>query len=110
MPTEQRLLTAEDLWNMPDDDTRRELWDGVLEEMSPAGGRHGETMTVAGSLLYAHGHGRKVGRVLVGDVGFVLRRGPDRVIAPDICFISAELLPAEGTPEAFVDIVPDFVI
>jgi len=110
MATEQKLLTAEDLWNMPDNGGRRELWDGVLLEMSPAGGRHGHVMTTSAILLGTHVKTTGQGRVLTGDVGIVLHRDPDRVLAPDLCFISTERLPADEMPDGFLNVVPDFVI
>ena len=110
MATEQKLLTAEDLWNMPDNGGRRELWDGVLVEMSPTGARHGDVVTTAAMLLGAHVRGTGLGKVLTGDVGIVLHRDPDRVLAPDLCFISTDRLPAKEMPDGFLNVVPDFVI
>ena len=36
-----RLLTAEDLWRLPDNDKRRALVRGEVIETMPPGGRHG---------------------------------------------------------------------
>lgn len=110
MAIEQKLLTGEDLWNMPDNGGRRELWDGVLVELPLDGARHGAVLVRLGSLLYTHTETTRRGQVFAGGVGIILRRNPDRVLAPDICFISAERLPADETPDGFLDIVPDFVI
>ncbi len=110
MATEQKLVTAEDLWNLPDNGGRRELWDGVLVEMSPTGARHGRVMVTLGRRLDAHAEANGSGQVFCGDVGIVLHRNPDRVLAPDICFISAERLPADETPDGLLDVGPDFVV
>ena len=40
MATKARL-TADDLWKLGEGDTRRELVDGEVREMAPAGGVHG---------------------------------------------------------------------
>ena len=41
MSTTTQLLTADDLWNLPDHGGHRELVRGELRDMSPAGFDHG---------------------------------------------------------------------
>ncbi|MCO6459269.1 MAG: Uma2 family endonuclease [Pirellulaceae bacterium] len=86
--TEDRLTTAEGLSGLSDQGQRCELVDGVLRMMSPAGGRHG---AVAGELFlqvasYVKQH--RLGRTFAAETGFVLRRDPDTVLAPDVAFVS----------------------
>ncbi len=110
MATEQKLLTVEDLHNLPPTDMRTELIDGVLVEMSPAGGVHGYVMTRIVRLLGEHVDRHSLGVILAGDPGVILRRNPDRVRAPDVCFVSTERLPPEGIPRGFLDFVPDLIV
>ena len=88
MTTEKALLTAEDLLRLQDDQHRYELLDRELLEMSPAGGRHGNVMARVTSPLTAFVDTHDLGEVSCGDPGIILRRHPDRVRAPDVCFIA----------------------
>ncbi len=110
MATEQKLLTVEDLYHLPSTDMRTELIDGVLVEMSPAGGRHGELVIQIGWLLREHTVRYRLGKVMGGDPGIILRRNPDHVRAPDVCFVAAARLPAGGLPDGFLDFVPDLIV
>lgn len=108
--TAKTLLTAEDLFELPDDGRRYELLDGELKEMTPPGGEHGGVEANLTYLLNAHVRERGLGRVLSGDPGVFLRRNPDRVRAPDVCFIAAGRLPGDKPPAGYLEIVPDLII
>ncbi len=111
MATRTRL-TARDLWALGEGDVRRELVDGEVVEMPPAGGVHGSVTLEIGRRLadYVERHGG--GRVLVGDVGFILELpdDPERVRAPDVAFVSQERLPAGRLPEGFLRGAPDLAV
>lgn len=109
MTTQKTLLTADDLLRLPDDGWRYELLDGVLVKMSPPGARHGG---VGGNVYYALRSfvtTRGLGIVLL-DVGIILRHNPDRVRAPDVCFISRERVPTGGIPSGYLEFVPDLIV
>jgi Uma2 family endonuclease len=59
-----------------------------------------------GSHVYAH----DLGEVFAAETGFVLRRNPDTVRAPDFAFVRWERLPAEGLPPGYVTVAPDLVV
>lgn len=101
------LLTAEDLEKLPSE-MHCELIDGVLIEMSPPGNPHGRVVVkVTGVLLRAETSG--LGLVF-GEGGFILRRGPDTVRAPDVSFFNAgRVLPSTSRP-AFWEVAPDLVV
>lgn len=105
-------LTAEDLWRMGSADVRRELVDGEVIEMAPAGGVHGRVTGRMASRLAQHVEARGGGEVLAGDVGFVLGLpgDPERVRAPDVAFVSAARLPDGRLPVGFVRGAPDLAI
>jgi len=103
-------MTARDLARLPDACGRFELLDGRLVELSPAGHRHNELIVTIGAILFAWIRPRKLGVLAGGDTGVLLRRNPDRVRAPDLCFTLAERLPNHRAQHAFTDIIPDFVV
>jgi Uma2 family endonuclease len=88
MTVDTRLMTAEELLEMPDDGMLHELVNGELTTMSPAGEKHGRiTMRIAihlGQYVAAH----QLGDVFSSDTGFILTRNPDTVRAPDVPFVS----------------------
>lgn len=110
MTVEKTLMTAEDLLRLPDDGCRYELLDGELLEMSPAGFRHNRILVEIAFYLRSHVRSANIGAISAGDTGVVLRRNPDRVRAPDICFIAAHRVPKGDASVGFLEIVPDLVV
>ena len=108
--TSKTLLTAEDLLAVPDPDLPHELWRGVLRRVMPATGAHGSAvarLTIAvGQHVYAH----DLGEVFSESTGFVLERGPDTVLCPDVAFVSKQRLPAGGLGWSFPELAPDLAI
>ncbi|MHB8863931.1 MAG: Uma2 family endonuclease [Pirellulaceae bacterium] len=102
-------LTAEELASMPDNGNRCELVDGVLQTMSPAGGRHGR---IAGKLFLRvgdHVERKKLGATFAAETGFLLHRNPDTVRAPDLSFVSHERLGDLADYPGFLPLAPDLV-
>lgn len=103
-------MTAEELFELPDDGYRYELVDGDLLRMTPAGGEHGVVTARVGHVLqeYVDTHG---GGVCCGaETGFILRRTPDVVRAPDAAFVSRERVPKSGIPKSFWPFAPDLAV
>ena len=90
MSTTTHLMTAEELFNLPDDSQRHELIKGELLTMSPAGLDHGVIGTTLTALLFNHVRANNLGIVCGADTGFRLESGPDTVLAPDGAFIARE--------------------
>ena len=111
MTTKVRL-TAEDLWKLGEGDTRRELVDGEVREMAPAGGVHGHVAGRISGRMTEHERHHGGGKVLVGDVGFVLELPYDRerVRGPDVAFVSNARLPEGRLPEGFLRGAPDLAV
>ena len=111
MATKTRL-TAEDLWRMGTGDVRRELVDGQVIEMAPVGAVHGGVTACLSLKLVLHVHTHGGGRVVAGDVGFVLSVAgdPERVRAPDVAFVSAARLPEGRLPQGFIQGAPDLAV
>lgn len=100
-------MTAAELLELPDDGKRRELVEGVLREMTPAGARHGRVAARLTSLLDQHIMAARLGTVLAAETGFRISRDPDTVRAPDVSFVARERIPPEGPPEGYWDLAPD---
>lgn len=105
-----RLMTAEDLFALPDDDHCYELVDGELLRMSPPGGEHGGLAMDFGSALWVHVQEHHLGRVFAAETGFVLRRDPDTVRAPDVAFIHQDRLPDGRLPIGYLPFAPDLAV
>ena len=110
MRTLKQLFTAKDLERLASDGRRMELVKGKVYEMAPAGGRHGGVAMNAGTFLNAYVRVNALGRVFAAETGFVLRRNPDTVRAPDVAFISGSRLTPDEIPDGFVEVVPDLVV
>ena len=104
------LMTAEELERLPDDGYRYELIEGVLHRMSPASFRPSNIAAriTARIVIFADEHG--LGEVTSADGGYVLRRDPDTVLAPDVAFVRTERLPSAAEQEHFAPVVPDLVV
>lgn len=79
MTTVGKLMTAEELEQLPDDGRRYELLDGVLHEMPPTSWIHDEVRTLVAIVFGGYVLEHKLGYVLTGDTGFSLQRDPDRL-------------------------------
>ncbi len=108
MATATRLLTADDVFKLPSD-LRCELIDGVLIETSPPGPEHGMIAATITRLLGTHVRANRLG-IVFGEAGFIVRRGPDTVRAPDAAFIRADRVPPTGPPKTFWETAPDLVV
>ena len=105
-----KLMTAEELLELPDDGFRYELIKGELRRMTPAGGEHGaSTMNLAAPLkVFVDEH--NLGIVFAAETGFQLTDSPDSVRAPDIAFVRSERIPASGIPKAYWRGAPDLAV
>ena len=110
MAVERRLMTADELFRLPDDNMRHELIRGELRTMSPMGWRHAKITLKGGASLLAHVEAHDLGIAGAGDIGFVLASNPDTVRAPDVCFIRRERIPEAGEPTGYWSIPPDLAI
>ena len=110
MRTLKKSFTAEELERLASNDRRMELVKGKVYEMAPAGGRHGGAAMNAGTFLNVHVRLHGLGRVFAAETGFIVRRDPDTVRAPDSAFVSEGRLGMEEIPDGFVEVIPDLVV
>lgn len=78
--------------------------------MSPGGFRHSKITGQAFYLLRTHIESHRLGHVLTGEAGFIVRRGPDTVRGADVAFISYARLPKDTTLAGFVEAPAELVI
>lgn len=111
MATKARL-TAEDLWRIGTGDVRRELVNGQLIEMAPAGAVHGRVTARISLKLVLHVDAHGGGEIVTGDVGFRLSVAgdPERVRAPDVAFVAGTRLPEGRLPQGFIQGAPDLAV
>src|SRR5947207_3323187 len=110
MTTAKKLMTAEEFAQLPNDGRRLELVNGEVVELTPNNFGHGEVELSFGAELRAYVNPRSLGRVSAGDAGFRIRRDPDRVLAPDVCFIAHDRVPPpEARNHGWLDVIPDLV-
>jgi len=104
-------MTADELLDLPMGMGKRyELVAGDLRVMSPSGWRHGEVVGILQTILGAFIHGHELGRIFGAETGFLLKRDPDTVRAPDFAFIARNHLPATDPQEAYWPGAPDLAV
>ena len=110
MATTAKLVTAEELWRMPEpaDGSRYELLKGELIQMTPAGGRHGTCCGLIARAWVDFSQQHRAGHVATNDTGVFTERDPDTVLGPDVVYWSRQRLPE--MPEGFVEVPPDLAV
>lgn len=110
--TVKQLLTAEELWALPEQPgVRFELVDGELVEVPGANPLHGLLVELVLRLISAHAREHDLGLAFADGTGYILRRGPDRMRIPDVSFVAWARVPAEGVPDqGFWPFAPDLAV
>lgn len=107
--TTTTIMTADELFHIPDDALNRELVAGELVIMSPDNNDHGEIVAAIIELLRAYVRVNNLGRVST-NVGFKLYQNPDTVLAPDVAFVSTDRAPIEPSRRGFIALCPDLAV
>jgi Uma2 family endonuclease len=102
-------ITAEQLAGINDGRHRFELIEGRLVVMEPGGWAHG-MVSMSATLPVANWIAEQgLGRSFVAETGFIIKRNPDTVRAPDFAFVREERIPGKLS-KGFFEIAPDFAI
>ena len=109
LPLPDEIYTAEDLLGFPSD-WHYELIEGYLRPMPmPTGNPHGRYTALMTLFLMQHIVEKAAGDCFAAESGFLTRRNPDTVKAPDFAFIRKERLTVpQGN--GFTTIIPDLVL
>jgi Uma2 family endonuclease len=110
MATTQKLITAKELAQLPDDGQRYELIEGVLITMAPSGSEHAEISLDVGGPLRQYVKDHDLGRAYGAEGGFLVSRNPDTVLAPDAAFVSKERLERINKVGSYLPIAPDLAV
>lgn len=111
MVTQLHTMTADELLAMPDDGIRRELVEGEIREMAPAGFEHSVIAANFATELNVHVRKHKLGFVGTADPTFRLVGEPDTVRVPDVAFVRRERIPESGgLPKNFLTGAPDLAV
>lgn len=111
MAVKQQLMTAEQLWEMPEiPGTQLELVRGGLIEVPTPGAIHNMIVGLMYRLISAFASDHRFGVVFGDNMGYVLHRGPDTVRIPDVSFVAWEHVPESGIPEGSWLIPPDLAV
>jgi Uma2 family endonuclease len=108
MAVEQKLYTADDLWNLTAGiDKSFELINGVLVETYPMYALPGIITADIGSMIVAHVHEHHLGYAFA-KTGCILSRNPDTVLAPNISFVAKQRL--STLTDKYLDFAPDLAV
>jgi Uma2 family endonuclease len=108
MPRAVPLMTAKQFERLGSDFIG-ELWDGVCHVGEASGVWPSAVGARIVERLSAYVRRRGLGWVFGENAGFHVRRNPDRVLSPDVAFVSAARLP-EVPERGFLPFAPDFVV
>lgn len=105
-----RLLTAEELFELPDDGNLYELVEGRLVRVPPEFFSSSVIAATLARIIGTFVHLHRLG-ICGGEAGGVkTRSGPDTVRAPDFTFIGTERLPSGGLPARWYPTTADLVV
>jgi Uma2 family endonuclease len=109
-----RLFIAADLARMPSDlpsgPIDFELDNGRLVPiMVPPGNLHGAAQLRIGTQLMIQGELKGHGKART-EVGVILWKNPDRVVTPDVLFVTNMSLPIRTSREGYLETIPDLVV
>jgi Uma2 family endonuclease len=109
MTITNKLMTADELLRLPDDNMRHELVRGELQTMPPSGAEHGEIILNISGPLHEFVKRKKLGKTYGAETGFIIETQPDTVLAPDVSFVSKDRIPP-SRPKGFFEGFPDLAV
>ena len=109
LENKESLVTGEELARIPDLG-RCELVRGRIVRAGPAFQEHGRVEGNVFQELRSFAEPRKLGKVLVGEVGIYTGRDPDTIRGADVAFLSSERYARCRRKRGFLTVAPDLVV
>jgi Uma2 family endonuclease len=103
-----KVITDEELMQLPKDGSKREVVDGELRVVSPAGWYHEQVVVQLIAQIAAFVRANHLGLVLGSNAMYKLPDGSKR--CPDVSFIAATKLPLRTSSAGVIDTMPDLVV
>ena len=110
MSTGIQTITADHLFQMPEDGFRYQLVRGELRKMTATGFSHGKVVANLTGPLTVYVRTNNLGVVLGAETGFKISSDPDTVRAPDIAFVRRQRVLETGETEKFWPGPPDLAV
>jgi len=104
-----KLMTADELFRLPDDHMRHELVRGELRTLPLRTLEQAVPSSNALHSLYDYAEAYHLGAV-VGGVGFILETDPDTVRAADVVFVRQDRVPRGDAAIGYVHGAPDLAV
>jgi Uma2 family endonuclease len=103
-------LTAAELLQMPQTDSRLELVGGELRKLPFGGALHGMVTMKLAYLLNHLDPEEHHGQILAAGTGYWLEKSPDTVLTSDLTWLARKRLEKiGGVSEGFIELTPDLV-
>jgi Uma2 family endonuclease len=109
MSVAEKLLTAEEYAQLPDDGRLSELVRGRVVYMNPTKSRHGYVCGNIQGIVRSFVKPRDLGRSLCNDSGVITERDPDTVRGADVSYYSYTRLAKGRLPNRYPDTAPEVV-
>jgi len=72
--------------------------------------RHGQVCLKAGRLIGNYAADNNLGQVMSNDSHIVVKRNPDTVLGPDLCYFSYERMPKGPAPDGLSELTPELTV
>jgi Uma2 family endonuclease len=105
-----KLMTAEELMELPDDGNRYELICGELVQLPMSSMESSSIAAVIIGELIAFVRPQRLGLVMATDGAYILGRDPDTTRVPDASFIRADRVPPPAERRRFANLAPDLAV
>ncbi|MBA2598275.1 MAG: Uma2 family endonuclease [Chloroflexia bacterium] len=102
-----KVMTTEDVAQLPDDEFRYALFRGVLYRMPLPVARHGRVVGTIGRLVGSFVVEHCLG-VVYDQNGFIFECDPDTLLGPALSFVQSAHVPADE--DSYPELAPDLVV
>ncbi len=107
--TAEKLMTAEEFLQLPDDGVPKELVRGRVITLNVPTPRHGQICGRVDRLVGNFADDHKLGHVIPNDSGVVVEEDPDTVRGADVAFYSFQRVPPGPFLRGYLEVVPELV-